>query len=111
MLRADEKHLVMACKRNHFQLKLSDMVNVLIVQVSGDSSELTRMTALNWLYRFLELHSVDLLQYLASYLTAILPFLNIPQLKGEHFFQNCRLQKSKSSLEHFKFEWMQLLQN
>lgn len=58
------------------------MINVLIVHASGEGSTLTRMTALVWLNRFLDMHSVGPLQYLSSYLTAVLPSLSDPQLKG-----------------------------
>ncbi|VDO36813.1 unnamed protein product [Onchocerca flexuosa] len=63
--------------------KLNDMINVLIVHACTEGSTLTRMTALIWLNRFLKMHSVGLLQYLSSYLTAVLPCLNDSQLKAK----------------------------
>ncbi|VDK31715.1 unnamed protein product, partial [Gongylonema pulchrum] len=71
------------------------MINVLIVHASGEGSTLTRMTALVWLNRFLEMDSVAPLQYLSSYLTAVLPYLSDPQLKAKEI--NVRLMEMLSS--------------
>lgn len=68
------------------QAELNDMINVLIVHACAEGSTLTRMTALIWLNRFLKMHSVGLLQYLSSFLTAVLPCLNDSQLKGFNLF-------------------------
>ncbi|VDN83939.1 unnamed protein product [Brugia pahangi] len=62
--------------------ELSDMINVLIVHACAEESALTRMIALIWLNCFLKMHSAGLLQYLSSFLTAVLPCLNDSQLKG-----------------------------
>ncbi|VDK77087.1 unnamed protein product [Litomosoides sigmodontis] len=63
--------------------ELNDMINVLIVHACAEGSPLTRMTALIWLDRFLKMRSVGLLQYLSSFLTAVLPCLNDSQLKAK----------------------------
>uniref|UniRef100_A0AAF5RWW6 Protein VAC14 homolog n=1 Tax=Wuchereria bancrofti TaxID=6293 RepID=A0AAF5RWW6_WUCBA len=63
--------------------ELSDMINVLIVHACAEGSTLTRMIALIWLNCFLKMHSVGLLQYLSSFLTAVLPCLNDSQLKAK----------------------------
>ncbi|VDN06443.1 unnamed protein product [Thelazia callipaeda] len=69
--------------------ELSDMINVLIVHACSEQNTLTKMTALVWLNQFLEMHSVGLMQYLSSYLTAILPCLNNTSLKAKEI--NTRL--------------------
>uniref|UniRef100_A0A0R3RH52 Protein VAC14 homolog n=1 Tax=Elaeophora elaphi TaxID=1147741 RepID=A0A0R3RH52_9BILA len=63
--------------------ELNDMINVLIVHACAEGSTLTRMTALIWLNHFLKMHDVGLLQYLSSFLTAVLPCLNDSQLKAK----------------------------
>ncbi|VDO21362.1 unnamed protein product [Brugia timori] len=60
-----------------------DMINVLIVHACAEESALTRMIALIWLNCFLKMHSAGLLQYLSSFLTAVLPCLNDSQLKAK----------------------------
>uniref|UniRef100_A0A915PQT9 Protein VAC14 homolog n=1 Tax=Setaria digitata TaxID=48799 RepID=A0A915PQT9_9BILA len=70
-------------QENGNKVELSDMINVLIVHACAEGSSLTRMTALIWLNRFLEIHSIGLLHYLSSYLTAVLPCLNDSQLKAK----------------------------
>ncbi|EFO14527.2 hypothetical protein LOAG_13991, partial [Loa loa] len=69
-------------QKDNDRAELNDMINVLIVHACTEESTLTRMTALIWLNRFLKMHSVELLQYLSSFLTAVLPCLSDSQLKG-----------------------------
>lgn len=62
------------------------MINVLIVHACTEESTLTRMTALIWLNHLLKMHSVGLIQYLSSFLTAVLPCLDGSQLEGFGLF-------------------------
>lgn len=58
------------------------MINVLIIHACGDGNEVRRMIALVWLEEFILLHSIRLLPHLPAYLTAVLPFLDDPKLRG-----------------------------
>ncbi|MCP9260897.1 Protein VAC14-like protein [Dirofilaria immitis] len=98
--------------------ELNDMINVLIVHACAEGSTLTRMIALIWLNRFLKMHSAGLLQFLSSYLTAVLPCLNDSQLKGfakeinthlmELLSENADIEYDaviKVLLKHIKYEF------
>lgn len=58
------------------------MVNVLILHICNVSNEIERKIALLWLAQFLQMRSTQLLPYLSGYLTAVLPYLDDPELKG-----------------------------
>ncbi|CAG9533351.1 unnamed protein product [Cercopithifilaria johnstoni] len=98
------------------EAELNDMINVLIVHACGEGNTLTRMTALIWLNHFLKMHTVGLLQYLSSFLTAVLPCLNDSQLKAkeinthlmELLSENADIEYDaviKVLLKHIKYEF------
>ncbi|VDD91702.1 unnamed protein product [Enterobius vermicularis] len=63
-------------------VELGTMVNVLILHICNVSNEIERKIALLWLAQFLQMRSTQLLPYLSGYLTAVLPYLDDPELKA-----------------------------
>ncbi|MFH4978755.1 hypothetical protein AB6A40_005464 [Gnathostoma spinigerum] len=64
------------------EVKLGNMVNVLIVHACDENIAVSRMIAIVWLYHFLLMDSNHMLNYLSSYLIAILPHLDDSHLKA-----------------------------